>query len=74
MCVFVLCLCLCRTGGTLDVILQMYPEVGTSLSANFLTTFLFCFFFFCLTVERVAIGQEETAPTPAPFEWDPNDE
>jgi hypothetical protein len=25
-------------------------------------------------VERVAIGQEETAPVPAPFEWDPDDE
>ena len=25
-------------------------------------------------VERVSLGQEEDAPTPAPFEWDPNDE
>ncbi len=28
----------------------------------------------CAAVERVAIGQEESAPVPEPFEWDPNDE
>ena len=29
---------------------------------------------FCVLVERVSLGQEEKAPVPAPFEWDPSDE
>jgi hypothetical protein len=32
------------------------------------------FIAFYFIVERVALGQEETAPAPAPFEWDPNNE
>jgi len=27
----------------------------------------------CIAVERVTIGQEEEAPAPEPFVWDPED-
>jgi hypothetical protein len=32
------------------------------------------FFLFDFIVERMTLGQEEEAPAPEPFEWDPSQE
>lgn len=36
--------------------------------------FIKYYYYYYFAVERVSLGQEENAPAPEPFEWDPANE